>query len=66
MRFISPHSFAIGDTSNFNDYIREGIVEHVNVPEPMAFRSFEESLVIPYAPGKNELDNCDFEKWDRP
>jgi hypothetical protein len=25
-----------------------------------------ESLFSPYAPGKNELDNCDFEKFGRP
>lgn len=25
-----------------------------------------ESLVNPFAPGKNELDNCDFEKFGRP
>jgi ubiquitin-activating enzyme E1 len=41
VRFISPFSFAIGDTSSFDEYRREGTVEHVKVPEPMAFRSFE-------------------------
>jgi hypothetical protein len=66
VKFVSPHSFAIGDTSSFDDYKREGTVEHVKVPEPMSFRSFESSLLIPYAPDRFEMDNCDFEKWMRP
>jgi len=32
----------------------------------MPFRSFEQSLIIPYAPDRKELDNPDFEKWERP
>jgi len=32
----------------------------------MAFRSLKDSLVTPYAPGRSELDNCDFCKFGRP
>jgi len=41
VRTISPHSFAIGDTTGFGDYQREGICEQVKVAEEMAFKSFE-------------------------
>jgi ubiquitin-activating enzyme E1 len=32
----------------------------------MAFKSFNDSLSCPFAPGRSDMDNCDFEKWGRP
>lgn len=47
VKFVSPFSFSIGDTSAFSGYTREGIVEQVKVPKTFNFRSFEESLANP-------------------
>lgn len=32
----------------------------------MTFKSFEDSLLCPMAPGRSDLDICDYEKWGRP
>ncbi|CAD8178797.1 unnamed protein product [Paramecium octaurelia] len=62
----SPFMFSIGDTTNFSQYLREGIAVQVKVPEDIAFKSFNASLSHPFAPGKNELDLMDWEKIGRP
>lgn len=64
----SPFTFTLvgTDTSSFTPYLREGIVEQVKVPVTFAFKSLGESISKPYAPGKNELDICDWEKFGRP
>ncbi|KAL4461677.1 hypothetical protein ABPG72_016686 [Tetrahymena utriculariae] len=64
----SPFTFTLVgvDTTKFQPYLREGIVEQVKVPVQIAFKSLGESLSKPYAPGKNELDICDWEKFGRP
>ena len=62
----SPSSFTIGNTKEFNDYTGEGICEEIKVPISIKFKSLSDSLAHPYAPGKTEMDNCDFEKFGRP
>lgn len=62
----SPTSFTIGNTTKFGDYRGEGMCEQVKVPVQFDFKSLNESLISPYAPGKGEMDNCDFEKFGRP
>lgn len=44
---ISPFSFTIGDTTQFGEYTREGIVEQIKVPIKMSFRSLREALDEP-------------------
>ena len=62
----SPTSFTIGDTSSFSPYTGEGFVEQVKVPVNISFKSLSESLIAPVAPGKDQLDECDFDKLGRP
>ena len=37
------------DTSGFGEYLRQGVVENVKVPKPLAFSSFAESKAKPAA-----------------
>lgn len=62
----SPLSFTIGDTSGFAPYLSNGIVSQVKVPVEVEFKSLENSLVNPYAPGRKEMDLCSWEKIGRP
>lgn len=63
----SPHTFTINvDTRNFDAYQREGIVEQVKVPRKLTFKTFAASLTHPYAPDRNDMDLCDWEKIGRP
>lgn len=64
----SPFTFTLVgiDSTKFNPYTREGIVEQVKMPVNLSFKKLEESLSKPYAPGKTELDICDWEKIGRP
>ena len=64
VKFISPFSFSIGDTSAFSDYTREGIVEQVKVPTTFNFRSFEETLANP-ATNEHPMVITDFGKFGR-
>jgi ubiquitin-activating enzyme E1 len=64
VKFVSPFSFSIGDTSAFSDYTREGIVEQVKVPTNFNFRSLRESLVNP-ATNEHPLNITDFGKFGR-
>jgi ubiquitin-activating enzyme E1 len=66
IKVTSPYSFTIGDTSSFGDYQREGICEQVKVPKKLEFKTFGQSLNFPCAPGRTDLDLCDWEKFGRP
>jgi ubiquitin-activating enzyme E1 len=64
IKFVSPFSFSIGDTSNYSAYTREGIVEQVKVPTKFKFRSLEASLANPAA--VDPLPVPDLGKFGRP
>eukprot|EP01016_Furgasonia_blochmanni_P016293 TRINITY_DN1933_c0_g1_i2.p1 TRINITY_DN1933_c0_g1~~TRINITY_DN1933_c0_g1_i2.p1 ORF type:complete len:800 (-),score=390.27 TRINITY_DN1933_c0_g1_i2:282-2681(-) len=66
IKVLSPFTFTIGDTTALSQYTREGVVEQVKVPFEIAFRSFDSSLSVPVAPGKDSLELCDWEKFGRP
>lgn len=61
----SPHTFSIGDTTEFNDYDSNGRAEQVKVPVSFKFNSLEKSLLNPFAPGRKELDLCSWDKIGR-
>ena len=58
--------YTIGDTRNFTPYESGGIATQVKMPEKLGFKSFEESLMNPYAPNSNELPICSWEKFGYP
>lgn len=64
IKFVSPFSFSIGDTSAFGSYTREGIVEQVKVPTKFEFKSFDETLKNPAV--KDPLIVSDLGKFGRP
>ncbi|OMJ81381.1 hypothetical protein SteCoe_18172 [Stentor coeruleus] len=64
VKFVSPFSFSIGDTSAFRSYTREGIVEQVKVPTKFEFKSFAETLKNPAV--KEPLIVSDLGKFGRP
>jgi ubiquitin-activating enzyme E1 len=47
VKFLSPFSFSIEDTTGYGAYTREGIVEQVKVPSKMTFKSWTESNFNP-------------------
>ncbi|KAH9853563.1 ubiquitin activating enzyme [Lenzites betulinus] len=55
-----PYTFAIGDTSNLDDYKAGGIFTQVKMPKILQFKSLRESLKKP------EYLITDFSKFDRP
>ncbi|KAM4643666.1 LOW QUALITY PROTEIN: ubiquitin-like modifier-activating enzyme 1 [Amazona ochrocephala] len=57
---LGPYTFSIGDTSDFGDYVRGGIVTQVKMPKHIRFKRLRESLVEP------ELMVTDFAKAERP
>lgn len=64
IKFVSPYAFSIDDTSAFEEYTREGIVEQVKVPTKFNFHSFEETLKNPALAGP--LVVSDLGKFGRP
>lgn len=63
----SPFEFLINvDTTKFQPYAREGIVEQVKVPVDYSFKSLEQALTTPYGIGRTELDICDWAKFGMP
>lgn len=64
IKFVSPYSFSIGDTTNFTPYTRQGIVELVKVPLKFEFRSLDDALKNPAA--KDPLIVSDLGKFGRP
>ncbi|RXG67118.1 Ubiquitin-like modifier-activating enzyme 1 [Armadillidium vulgare] len=57
---LGPFTFSIGDTRNYSDYRRGGIVTQVKMPKKVAFKPLKESLKEP------EFIVTDFGKFDRP
>ncbi|KDQ20703.1 hypothetical protein BOTBODRAFT_26721 [Botryobasidium botryosum FD-172 SS1] len=55
-----PYTFAIGDTTNLEDYISGGIFTQVKMPKVIKFKPLRDSLKEP------EYFITDFAKWDRP
>lgn len=47
IKYVSPYSFSIEDTTGYSAYTREGIVEQVKVPSKLSFKSWDESNVNP-------------------
>lgn len=67
IKVLSPHSFTINaDTTQFEKYQRNGIVEQIKVPHTISFKSLEESLQAPLGPEFPALENPDLDKWGRP
>ena len=64
IKFVSPFSFSIGDTSAFSAYTREGIVEQVKVPTKFHFKSYEETFRNPSS--VHQLVVSDLGKFGRP
>jgi hypothetical protein len=46
---IDGFNFKIGDTSKFNDYTREGIVENIKMPKKVSFHDLKTSMTNPVA-----------------
>ncbi|KAG1656714.1 Ubiquitin-like modifier-activating enzyme 1 [Nymphon striatum] len=59
IKFLGPYTFSIGDTTNYKDYIRGGIVTQVKMPKALNFKSLKESIDEP------EYVLTDFAKMDR-
>lgn len=65
---ISPYSFSIGDCSKFSPYTRQGIAEQTKVPQPIKFKSLEQSLQNPLGEGIVEMIDADIdiENFNKP
>lgn len=57
---LGPFAFSIGDTTEFSQYLRGGIVTEVKKPKSITFKKFTASLDQP------EFLLSDFAKFDRP
>lgn len=60
IKVLGPFTFSIGDTTNFSDYIRGGVVTQVKMPKVLNFKSYQDSIQEP------EFLMTDFGKFDRP
>ncbi|CAH1403946.1 unnamed protein product [Nezara viridula] len=60
IKVLGPYTFSIGNTSNFGEYIRGGIVQQVKMPKVLQFKSYSEALKSP------EFIFTDFGKFDHP
>ncbi|KAK3879914.1 hypothetical protein Pcinc_015557 [Petrolisthes cinctipes] len=60
IKVLGPFTFSIGNTTQYSDYVRGGIVSQVKMPQRMSFKSLEESMNAP------EFIITDFAKFDRP
>ncbi|KAJ9576640.1 hypothetical protein L9F63_025464 [Diploptera punctata] len=60
IKVLGPYTFSIGDTSDYTEYIRGGIVTQVKMPKVLHFKSLQESLNEP------EFVLTDFSKFERP
>lgn len=61
VKVLGPFSFSIGNTSQFHDYIRGGVVTQIKQPKKLSFKSLEESLKDP-----GQILDSDFAKFERP
>jgi ubiquitin-activating enzyme E1 len=64
VELISPVSIAIGDVSNFGEYIGGGIMEQVKVPKPHQYSPLSLRFENPYN-GKKIPDPIDLSKFGR-
>jgi ubiquitin-activating enzyme E1 len=63
---IDGFNFKIGDTSNFGDYTREGIVENIKLPKKVNFHDLKTSMTNPVASSSSGmLDTPDLRFWGR-
>ncbi|XP_050732741.1 ubiquitin-like modifier-activating enzyme 1 isoform X1 [Eriocheir sinensis] len=60
IKVLGPFTFSIGNTTQFSDYVRGGIVTQVKMPKKVQFKSLEEAMKEP------EFVMTDFGKFDRP
>uniref|UniRef100_UPI00358F0808 ubiquitin-like modifier-activating enzyme 1 isoform X2 n=1 Tax=Myxine glutinosa TaxID=7769 RepID=UPI00358F0808 len=60
IKVLGPYTFSIGDTTEFSDYVRGGIVTQVKMPKKVSFKSFRDSLKEP------SFIITDFAKMERP
>lgn len=60
IKVLGPYTFAIDDTSTFDEYKRGGIVTQVKMPKEINFKPFNETLKNP------EFVITDFGKFDHP
>lgn len=60
IKVLGPYTFSIGNTQNFSDYVRGGIVAQVKMPKVIEFKPFEEANMNP------EFIMSDFAKFDHP
>lgn len=60
IKVLGPYTFSIGDTSQYSEYIRGGVVTQVKMPKTLKFKPLKESLESP------EFLITDFAKWDNP
>ncbi len=65
VKVIDKHSFSIGDTSKFKDYIRGGVVEGVKMPVEVTFKPLADSLEQPLKSDKDFLINADLRLFGR-
>ncbi|KAL3207713.1 hypothetical protein MRX96_039588 [Rhipicephalus microplus] len=60
VKVLGPHTFSIGDTTQFGEYTQGGVATQVKIPKDIKFKSFQESLAKP------DFITSDFAKIDRP
>lgn len=60
IKVLGPYTFSIGDTLNFSDYVRGGIVMQVKIPKVVSFKTLEEAERQP------EFIMSDWSKFDHP
>lgn len=60
IKVLGPYTFSIGDTSNFSEYIRGGIVKQVKMPKKISFQSLDDAC------NKPEFVIADYEKFEHP
>lgn len=44
IKVINWNSFSIGDTTNFEPYIKNGICKNINIPKTISYTPLEESI----------------------
>ncbi|XP_048741886.2 ubiquitin-like modifier-activating enzyme 1 isoform X2 [Ostrea edulis] len=60
IKVLGPYTFSIGDTTNFTNYERGGVVSQVKMPKNVQFKSIKAAMEAP------EFLMTDFAKFDRP
>ncbi|KAJ1531032.1 hypothetical protein ONE63_005862 [Megalurothrips usitatus] len=60
IKVLGPYTFSIGETKNFTEYVRGGIVTQVKMPKTVSFKPLKDALKEP------EFVMTDFGKFDFP